>query len=309
MCNNPVIEHINTSNIKLGTRKRPCGQCLGCRIDSLLLWSNRCNSELVKSRSAFVTFTYDDNHLPYFDSSSLFPSLRRNDLHRYLDSLRHYVKDMKVLPYGCKRDFHYFACGEYGDTFQRPHYHILFFGLDFADCKKIFNKSWKNGSIKILPILQGGVRYVVDYMSKNLNGDMAVKEYDERKRERPFVVSSRGLGFDYFYAHRDEISRTGKIRIGSRTVNVPSYYKNLFSSFGDDFDVKEELQLETVKKMIADSHKLGFVSYDDYLKYECRALELRNSEKMRQNGKASKPLYIDYAALGDKQLAYDAFIS
>ena len=44
----------------------PCGGCVGCRVDRAILWRNRAKSELIlKGRSAFVTFTYDTEHLHF----------------------------------------------------------------------------------------------------------------------------------------------------------------------------------------------------------------------------------------------------
>ena len=111
MCNNPVqILKNNQSQII------PCGNWLGCRLDKTVLWSHRCNSEYVSRRSAFVTFTYDDLHLPY-EENALLPTLRRKHLHNYLDNIRHKVQKL-TLPYGCDNNFGYFASGEYGDSFS-----------------------------------------------------------------------------------------------------------------------------------------------------------------------------------------------
>ena len=172
MCSNPWFKKINNKWQSL-----PCGQCLACRIDSLILWQTRCNIEYIKGRSAFVTFTYDDNHLHYKENAFL-PTLKKEEIHRYLDNIRHKVNKLPLLPSLCRKNYHFFFAGEYGDSFLRPHAHILFFGLDFLDMKNLFINSWKNGSIKSLPVSQGGIRYVVDYMTKNLTGVQAEQEYD-----------------------------------------------------------------------------------------------------------------------------------
>ena len=60
MCNNPVLVAETDKNlyksrfsspsvaILFKDLKRPCGGCLGCRIDNLVLWSARCNYEYYK---------------------------------------------------------------------------------------------------------------------------------------------------------------------------------------------------------------------------------------------------------------------
>ena len=45
----------------------PCRHCLSCRVDTITSWVYRIQSEYIKKPSAFVTLTYDDNHLHYKD--------------------------------------------------------------------------------------------------------------------------------------------------------------------------------------------------------------------------------------------------
>lgn len=119
MCNNPVFHRINGEYQLI-----PCGNCLGCRIDHTVLWQARCNSEYIRYRSAFVTFTYDDFHLLYNDNA-LLPTLRKEQFHKYLDNLRHKVKKIPFMPKGTIRDFKYFGCGEYGDSFSSSLSHFI----------------------------------------------------------------------------------------------------------------------------------------------------------------------------------------
>lgn len=104
-------------------------------------------------------------------------------------------------------NFKYLAVGEYGgdgQIFDRPHIHLLFFGLDFAVCKKIIAKSWQGkGIVKVLPILNGGIQYVLKYLDKQLFGDLAVKKYDQNGLQRPFQVHSLGLGNNLYKSQKN----------------------------------------------------------------------------------------------------------
>lgn len=286
MCNFPWLKKLDN-----GVRSKnvliPCHNCLGCRIDSLTLWTARCNSEFVRYKSAFVTFTYDDLHLPYMDSS-LFPTLRFDDFHRYIDNVRHKIKSLPLMPSGTIRDFKYFACGEYGDLFKRPHYHVLFFGLDYQLHKSILSDSWRFGMIKSLPITNGGIRYVCDYMTKSLNGELAISEFDNKGLERPFYSNSRGLGSDFFLAHRDEICSTGCVTVGTRKIPVPSYYKNLLLDYSvDSVRSRKALQYDNYVKILEKAKKNGFDSYDSYIR-QCRIEnELKYHKSLVNNGKSS----------------------
>lgn len=187
-----------------------------------------------------------------------------------------------------------------GDTFQRSHYHVLFFGLDFKDMQKFFCNSWKNGSIKSLPITQGGIRYVVDYMSKNINGDMAIQEYDNLNRERPFKTSSRGLGSEFFYAHREEINDTGCIKMGSRFVPIPTYYKNILRYINEDsLEVYEKQKLLSYRNIMNQAKELGFNDYDTYIRYKRKNIELSLYKKMQSKGIPCLPSYNDYESYFD----------
>lgn len=294
MCNNPWFKKIYNKWQML-----PCGDCMGCRVDSLLLWQARCNTEYIKYRSAFVTFTYDDLHLPY-NSGALLPTLRKLDFHKYMDNLKHKVKKLPFLGQGCTKNYSFFGNGEYGDSFARSHYHVLFFGLDYADCRKLFIDTWKNGSIKCLPVLSGGIRYVVDYMTKNLSGEMAEAEYDATLRERPFKSCSRGLGAEFFFAHREEINDTGFIKMGSRSVPIPSYYKNILTFVNEDsLAVRDKVRLDSYKQIMRTAREFGFTDYDAYVKYQRKSNELSLYKRFQSKGIPVVPSYNDYESLGD----------
>jgi hypothetical protein len=114
--------------------KIPCGRCVGCRLEKSRQWANRCMLELQYHESSFfVTLTYDDDHVPvtYYSEnddgearSAL--TLRFRDLQLFLKRLRkeHYYERLR-----------FFACGEYGSTTYRPHYHAIIFGLTLDDLR------------------------------------------------------------------------------------------------------------------------------------------------------------------------------
>lgn len=315
MCNNPVLfgqmqsktyeTYKKYGSVKsyMDSLKLPCGNCLGCRIDKLALWTARCNYEEIKGANAFVTFTYDDYHLPYNDGS-LFPTLKQEHLHKFIDNIRHKVKAMPVLPLHCRKNFSFFASGEYGDTFKRPHYHVLFFGLDFMAFKHLFDTTWENGFVKSLPIISGGVRYVVDYFTKNLvSGDKAVQDYDSLGIERPFKSCSRGLGSELFYTHREEIRKGDVLKIGSRIIPVPLYYKNLLCSFSDiEVQSHFNFNMENYNKIVKESERLGFSCPDAYVKYISKANELALSKKLHDKGVPNLPTFKEIDNFSDTQI-------
>lgn len=217
----------------------PCGMCLNCRVDKQNELTHRCEYEFIQFKcGAFVTCTYDDYHLTkdlIFNRSTnkLEATLNKSDSVKFLKRLRQNVK--RSLP-DCilsNHKFKFLVVGEYGgdgQIFDRPHFHFLFFGLDFAYCKKIFEKSWNgNGEIKVLPILNGGITYCLKYLDKQLFGKLAKQKYDDNGLTRPFQNHSIGLGSQLFY-DQIEYAKTHHncYRWKAKDVPMPMYYRNRY---------------------------------------------------------------------------------
>ena len=150
----------------------PCGQCIGCRIDRSRQWAARCVHEAqLHTDNCFLTLTYADEHLPKHNSVSV------KELQLFMRYLRRAIYPTKVR---------FFACGEYGDQFNRPHYHIALFGYDFPD-KELFtkrrannlyisetlNKIWGKGHCSIGELNYQSAAYIARYVVKKINGDRA----------------------------------------------------------------------------------------------------------------------------------------
>lgn len=116
--------------------------------------------------TTFLTLTYDDDNLP--ENGSLKPA----DLRNFFKRLR------KVAP----RKIRYFACGEYGDTTERPHYHAALFGADpcwngqsnFGRSQtccppcNLLRDTWGLGHIHCGTLEQESAAYIAGYVVKKL---------------------------------------------------------------------------------------------------------------------------------------------
>ena len=101
----------------------PCGQCIGCRLQKSLDWAVRCvHEKSLHEESSFVTLTYDDEHLPKNGS------LVYRDFQLFMKRLRKEFAPTNIR---------FYMCGEYGETFSRPHYHACLFNCFFPDRKRI----------------------------------------------------------------------------------------------------------------------------------------------------------------------------
>ena len=127
---------------------RPCGSCTGCRLEQSRQWAVRCfhESQLHKDNS-FITLTYNPENLPADNSIS------KDELQRFFKRLRRKIEPKKVR---------YFACGEYGDKTERPHYHAIVFNLP-KPFDKYIRKAWKLGHIHIGTVTEASIFYTTKY--------------------------------------------------------------------------------------------------------------------------------------------------
>ena len=105
-CTNPV----NLNGVEL-----QCGKCIACRIAKSNEWGTRIYHELdYYPESCFLTLTYDEEHLP--DDYGL---------HK-----KHLQDFFKRLRKNTGKKIKYYAVGEYGENYDRPHYHCIMLAID-----------------------------------------------------------------------------------------------------------------------------------------------------------------------------------
>ena len=203
----------------------PCGQCIGCRIRKSREWAIRCIHEASLSEyNCFVTLTYDEAHVP--------GELKLRDLQLFMKRLRERV--------GVR--MRYFAVGEYGAKFSRPHYHLLLFGYDFADKKywcgvgrsrqyrsALLESVWTYGFSTVGSVTPASAQYVAQYCAKVVTGKRKEAYYGNRSPE--FLVMSRrpGLGTGWLEKYGNVMfDRDFVITEGGKRVGIPRFYMEKF---------------------------------------------------------------------------------
>lgn len=274
----------------------PCGRCLNCRVDKQNDLTARCEWEYIQKKcGAFVTFTYDDPHLQkhfrHDSSGQLVATLSRRDCKKFLDRLNKLVHKQKsnIL---CNHNYKYLAVGEYGQNgqmFDRPHFHILFFGLDFAYCKKLFERAWQaQGKIDSLPILNGGIRYVLKYLDKQLYGDLAKMKYDQNNLERPFQTHSLCLGSGLFQSQLKYIkSHNNCYRWKGRDVPVNNYIKNKYLL---PRNYRLENQVESMQNINL-AYGVNITNLYDLKQFSIQKARIRESNLNKMNERSGKPRF------------------
>lgn len=219
----------------------PCGKCNFCLQRKRSGWSFRLHQELKVSATAhFVTLTYAPENL-VFDVKSREPSLEKTHLQKFMKRLR--KADAKLWPTSIR----YYAVGEYGGLFNRPHYHVILFNLH-PDLKESVQKIWGLGSIHIGKVQPASVAYVTGYI---INEDNKV---DPLVKQFPFALMSKGrggLGAKYLTPQMIKWHKKGKhnfAQVNGHKVPLARIYSDrLFSSLDKAvMAVKLEGELDAV---------------------------------------------------------------
>lgn len=203
MCLNPfILVQKGMPDMKL-----PCGRCRWCRVMRSNEWAMRMMHERSNHDDAvFVTLTYREENLPKGRI------LVKKDLQDFFKRLRKNITPKKIK---------YYACGEYGERFGRPHYHTIIFGIGCGD-KNIIYKSWELGFIKVGIVNKKSCRYVSKYITKAPLGKSR-KELEKDGIEQPFQICSRGIGLSWLLENAESVGSKGLSRRG-RKISLPRYY-------------------------------------------------------------------------------------
>lgn len=211
----------------------PCGQCIGCRLERSRQWAIRCVHESqLHEDNCFLTLTYSDEHLPQHNSL-FFPDFQLF---------------MKRLRRSTDRKIRFFHCGEYGEQFGRPHYHVCIFNYDFNDkthhktlngnklyVSQTLESLWTKGFSSIGDVTFESAAYVARYIMKKITGEQSIDHYNtinyqtgeilaERKPE--YVTMSRrpGIGKLWFEKFKTDVYPDDFVVLRGKRLKPPKYY-------------------------------------------------------------------------------------
>lgn len=171
--------------------KRPCGNCVGCRLEHSRQWAIRCHHEAsLWEDNCFITLTYDNDHLPedrglhYRDFQLFMKKLRKRYTGRRIrvavaGEYGTWCRKCSLHPEQCR-------CEKTIEGPGRPHFHALLFNHDFED-KKLFKmrngvplyvssaleQLWTVGFSSVGTATFQSAAYVARYITKKINGKMA----------------------------------------------------------------------------------------------------------------------------------------
>lgn len=142
----------------------------------------------------------------------------------------------------------FFHCGEYGDKYQRPHYHAILFNYDFTDkqtysrtergdqiyTSKTLTSLWQNGNAWIGAVTFESAAYVARYCLKKITGKSASEHYANKStgelRQPEYVTMSRrpGIGKGWYEKWNSDIYPRDYAIIRGMKVRPPKYYDGLY---------------------------------------------------------------------------------
>lgn len=190
-------------------------------------WRTRLALEARSTQTLFVTFTYNDSNMPADGR----PSLR--DWQLFIKNLRRQLDYYKI-----NQRVKYFVVSEYGEKTGRLHLHALIFGMPYTNLtEKLLIKTWKKGFIKVKPLKDGGVGYVLKYMTKHIY-------------EPHLKAQSQGIGVlqtvkyhDYLLEHR-----TNEIHLGGYTYFLGSFLmKKILTP--EEWQHYHDTRMDTVREL------------------------------------------------------------
>lgn len=213
-----------------------CGKCPTCLKRRVSNWSFRLmQQQKVCHNSYFITLTYDTAHAPI--TQKRFMSLSKSDLQKFFKRLRRAHDGKQRRPpfklrsgfrkgskYYWPKPIKYFAVGEYGSRYMRPHYHVILFNVSV----ELVQACWTAGLVHVGEVNQKSIGYTLKYMMKN--GKIPIHSNDDRLPE--FQLMSKGLGANYVtekmaaWHKADLLNRIYCNVEEGKKISMPRYYKD-----------------------------------------------------------------------------------
>lgn len=207
--------------------------------------------------STFITLTYAPEHEP--EGRTLVKA--------------HFQSFMKRLRKYHGKPIRFFHCGEYGETTQRPHYHALLFGIDFAD-KQPFSRNangdttytsaklselWPMGHCLIGSVTPQSINYVSSYILKKVTGELSEDHYKSVNlstgeiydRVPPYITMSNrpGIGASWFAKYASDVFPSDNAIDRGKALGVPRYYTKLHLRKSPE--IEDALKAQRKRKALA----------------------------------------------------------
>ena len=236
----------------------PCRQCTGCRSEYSRQWAMRIVLEQsLWLNNIFITLTYNNEHLPEHNT------LIKKDFQDFMKRLREPNQEFDWTP---PKPIRYYHCGEYGEKFDRPHYHAILFNTNFSDRKQLqghkglttsetLNYLWGKGHSSIGDVTFQSAAYVAGYVQKKINGKQKESHYaiidpetgqyfGQRQQEYATMSRRPGIAGNWLAQYKDDVYPSDNIHINGIEMQPPKSFDRLY-----EIDHKDEMLTIKDKRM------------------------------------------------------------
>lgn len=199
------------------------------------------------SKNAFITLTYDDDHLK---SSKLVYS----DFQKFMKKLR----KLQNEPMGV------FVTGEYGDKTKRPHWHAIIFNWQPSDLRyfrknergdRIYDSAitrdiWGKGNIEVGSVTFQSAGYCARYAAKKLaHGKDQEHDFHPISKKS----SKHAIGKKFLEKYWPDVFTFGHIVLpDGGTCSVPRYYEKWFKENHPSLWVRYVTEVKSQKIQFAE---------------------------------------------------------
>jgi hypothetical protein len=224
----PQMKCYNGIYVKKQAAIVPCGRCMACRINKGRQWTARILMEQAgcQYRSYFQTFTYAEQTVPKAQNTDYVLTLKKK---KFLQWLNNQTKEFGP--------FRYYAVGEYGDLYGRPHYHVALFPSHDSQVTEL-RHAWRRryGHTDEIELNAKLARYLAQYACKKLTSwdddrleENQEPEFRESSRRPPLGdYITRQIAHRYSSGalaqvakERGDVERT--IRLAGRIYPLPDW--------------------------------------------------------------------------------------
>lgn len=283
-CQTPFHKKMElVKGVETGYMPFPCGKCPACVRRRVSGWAFRLNKQSEQSNSAhFVTLTYNDEHIK--KTKNGFETLVKKDVQDFFKRLRKLTK----------QKISYYAVGEYGDTGERPHYHIILFNAN----PKIVENAWKLNDITLGNVHYGDVGDAsVGYTLKYISKDKKIPQFNGDDRQKEFALMSKGLGAGYLTENMVKWHTKGNIENkvylplkDGKKAAMPRYYKDKLYDKGQKFRIgvfmraESQKQVEELENQYGDlyNYKIAEETANDFRRMAKKAKERQKPFKQQK---------------------------
>lgn len=299
----------------------PCGRCIGCRQDLTKDWAVRCQHESqMHTYNCVLTLTFNEDNL---NSQN---SLVKDDIQNFIKRMRQFISRDKELkskyPQFYKQKISYLYCGEYGERFERPHYHIIIFGFDFPDKKYLkesksgdqmftsamLEKLWPFGHSTIGQMSMATAMYFASYITKYVSNDEKSQIYTNKDtgeyRQPEFGHASKkpAIGQSWFKKYYKDLLSSDSVVIQNQHYRIPRYYLKLLETYSsldfmkrqinESFSISPELliQLKIRREELLDGKSPNWEDLKN--RYTISLSRLKNTDRLKSSDNHKRQQYL-----------------